>query len=146
MDSVGAWIKNIFILLTLPPYKLSDMIIQMDKFKTSNTIIHIDAQKEGYPDGMTIDAEGKLWIAHWGGWQVTRWDPSSGEKLNAIKLPVSQVTSVCFGGEHFDEMFITSARRGLTSEQLQLEPLSGATFRVLNTGYKGLPFYRFKNA
>lgn len=112
--------------------------------KTS--IIKIDAVKDGYPDGMTIDAEGMLWIAHWGGWQVTRWDPSTGEKIDAIKLPVSQVTSICFGGSDFDEMYITSARRGLNEEQLSSEPLAGGTFQVKNTGYKGLPFYRFKNA
>ena len=112
--------------------------------KTS--IIKIDAVKDGYPDGMTIDAEGMLWIAHWGGWQVTRWDPSTGEKIDAIKLPVSQVTSICFGGSDFDEMYITSARRGLNEEQLSFEPLAGATFQVKNTGYRGLHFYRFKNA
>ena len=112
--------------------------------KTS--IIKIDAVKDGYPDGMTIDAEGMLWIAHWGGWQVTRWDPSTGEKIDAIKLPVSQVTSICFGGSDFDEMYITSARRGLNEEQLNSEPLAGGTFQVKNTGYRGLPFYRFKNA
>ena len=113
------------------------------KIENKTSIIHIDASEDGYPDGMTIDAEGKLWIAHWGGWQVTRWDPSSGKKIAAIQLPVSQVTSLCFGGVHFDEMYITSARRGLTEDQLTKEPLAGATFQVKNTGFKGLPFYRF---
>jgi sugar lactone lactonase YvrE len=138
--------KKYFYFIDTPTLQVVRYDFSNGQIQNKQSIIHIDAQKEGYPDGMTIDAEGKLWIAHWGGWQVTRWDPSSGEKLDAIKLPVSQVTSVCFGGEHFDEMYITSARRGLTSQQLQLEPLAGATFRVLNTGYKGLPFYRFKNA
>jgi len=66
--------------------------------------------------------------------------------MTALKLPVSQVTSICFGGDDFSDMFITSARRGLTSAQLESEPLAGVTFRVSNIGYRGLPFYRFKNA
>ena len=116
------------------------------KINNKSGIITIDFSKVGYPDGMTIDADGKLWIAHWGGWQVTRWDPTSGNKIENINLPVSQVTSICFGGAHFDQMYITSARRGLTEEQLTREPLAGATFQVRNTGYKGLPFFRYKHA
>lgn len=97
----------------------------------------------GYPDGMTIDAEGMLWIAHWGGWQITRWDPQRGEKIDSIELPASQITSLCFGGENMDEIYVTSARRGLTEDQLKKEPLAGHTFCIKNSGFKGLPFHRF---
>ena len=65
------------------------------------TIINID-EKEGYPDGMTIDNECMFWIAHWDGWQVTRWNPNTGEKLYRIKLPVAKVTSCTFGGENLE--------------------------------------------
>ncbi len=138
--------KKYFYFIDTPTLQVVRYEYVDGKIQHKTPLIHIDAAKEGYPDGMTIDAEGKLWIAHWGGWQVTRWDPSDGKKIGAISLPVSQVTSICFGGDNFSDMFITSARRGLTDEQLKLEPQAGGTFQVKNTGYKGLPFYRFKNA
>ena len=52
----------------------------------------------GYPDGMTIDAQGRLWVALWAGWGVGCWDPTSGELLGKVELPVECVTSCCFGG------------------------------------------------
>ena len=112
------------------------------EISNKTTIISIPA-KEGYPDGMTIDSEGMLWIAHWEGWQVARWDPSTGNKIDSIHLPVSLVTSICFGGENMDDMFITSARVGLTDEQLAEEPLAGSSFIISNTGFKGFRFPAF---
>jgi hypothetical protein len=138
--------KKYFYFIDTPTLQVIRYDYLNGEIQNKQSIIHIDAKKDGYPDGMTIDAEGNLWIAHWGGWQVTRWDPQTGKQVDAIRLPVSQVTSICFGGSKLDELFITSARRGLTAEHLQLEPLAGATLRVLKTGYRGLPFYRFKNA
>ncbi len=115
---------------------------QSGEISNKTTVITIPA-KEGYPDGMTIDNEGMLWIAHWEGWQVARWDPSTGNKIHSIHLPVSLVTSICFGGENMDEMFITSARVGLTDEQLAEEPLAGSSFIISNTGFKGFGFPAF---
>ena len=93
---------------------------------------------EGAPDGMTIDAEGMLWVAHWGGWQVTRWDPEKGTKIDQIKLPVSNVTSCTFGGSDLRDLYITSAREGLTAAQL----LAGALFVIRQSDWKGLPVTR----
>lgn len=138
--------KKYFYFIDTPTLQVVRYDYSNRRIENKTSLIHIDASADGYPDGMTIDEEGKLWIAHWGGWQVTRWDPEKGEKIDSIKLPVSQVTSLCFGGKQFDEMYITSARRGLTEEQLMIEPLAGATFQVRNSGYRGLPFYRFRNA
>jgi sugar lactone lactonase YvrE len=138
--------KKYFYFIDTPTLQVVRYDYSNGSIQNKQSIIHIDAAKDGYPDGMTIDTEGNLWIAHWGGWQVTRWDPSTGEKLHAVKLPVSQVTSICFGGAGFDEMFVTSARRGLTEEQLIREPLAGGTFQIKNTGFKGLPFYRFHHS
>jgi sugar lactone lactonase YvrE len=100
-------------------------------------------QEDGHPDGMTIDTEGMLWIAHWDGWQITRWDPNTGEKLSHIKLPVSRVTSCTFGGPELTDLFITSARIGLTDEALKEQPLAGALFVIRNCGYQGLPAFEF---
>ncbi len=102
------------------------------------------AIEEGYPDGMTIDNEGMLWIAHWGGWQVTRWNPASGEKLYSIKLPVAKVTSCTFGGEGLEDLYITSAKVGLTEDELKEQPLAGSLFVIHNCGFKGMPAFEFE--
>ena len=100
-------------------------------------------KKEGSPDGMTIDREGMLWIAHWDGWQVARWNPATGEKLARIQLPVAKVSSCTFGGENLDDLYITSAREGLTKDELEKQPLAGSLFVVRHCGYRGVPAFEF---
>jgi len=92
---------------------------------------------------MTIDE--RLWIAHWDGWQITRWNPGTGEKLLSIQLPVARVTSCTFGGECLKDLYITSARVGLTKDQLKMQPLAGSLFVLKNVGYKGMVAYKFEN-
>jgi len=93
---------------------------------------------EGYPDGMTTDAEGRLWVAHWGGARVTRRD-AAGRVLQTIALPVPQVTNVAFGGSELQDLYITSARAGLSPQALAAAPRSGALFRVKGAGLGRLP-------
>jgi len=83
-----------------------------------------------------------LWVAQWGGYQVSRWNPNTGERIGAIKLPVGQVTSCVFGGEKLDELFITTASRGLNEAALREQPLAGGLFRV-KTGITGSVTYEF---
>jgi sugar lactone lactonase YvrE len=90
----------------------------------------------GAPDGMTVDAEGFLWNANWDGWSITRYAPD-GTVDRVLKVPVPRPTSVCFGGPRMDQLYITSARDGLTAAQLQEAPLSGSIF-VCEPGVKGL--------
>lgn len=101
------------------------------------TIITVP-EAEGYPDGMTIDNEGMLWIAHWDGWQVSRWDPQTGAKLTSISLPAARITSCTFGGDDLRDLYITSAGIGLTPEQQAAQPLAGSLFVIPNCGYQGL--------
>jgi sugar lactone lactonase YvrE len=82
---------------------------------------------QGRPDGMTLDAEGMLWVAHWEGGRVTRWNPVTGKLLATIRLPVARVTSCAFGGANFDRLFITTA-----------QPDGGGVF-VATPGARGLP-------
>jgi sugar lactone lactonase YvrE len=91
----------------------------------------------GMPDGMTVDAEGYLWSARWDGGRVVRHAPD-GSVDREIMLPVPRVTSVAFGGENLDTLYITTATTGLTDEQLAKAPLSGSLF-ACKPGVRGLP-------
>lgn len=97
---------------------------------------------EGAPDGMTIDSEGMLWVAHWGGHQVSRWNPHTGERIDSIPIPAAQVTSCVFGGEDLDVLYITTARVGLDDEALEKLPQSGGVFKY-KTKVKGSPTYKY---
>ena len=88
------------------------------------------APGDGYPDGMTTDADGRIWIAHWGGACVSWHDPASGAELGRVALPASHVTNCAFGGPDMRTLFITCARDGLSAEQLAREPLAGGLFAV----------------
>ena len=92
--------------------------------------------------GMTIDEEGMLWIAHWDGWRVSRWDPETGTKLSEIMLPVRQVTCPCFGGPDYGDLYITTASIGLSEQDRKEQPLAGATF-VVRPGVKGCRANKF---
>lgn len=94
---------------------------------------------DGTPDGMTIDMEGMLWIAHWNGGRVSRWNPHNSQKLFELFLPVSKVTSCAFGGRNLEELYITTASVGLDQTELEQQPLAGATFVYKDTGTRGLP-------
>lgn len=77
----------------------------------------------GDPDGMTLDAEGGLWIACWGAGCVTRFTPD-GRRDRAIALPTSQISNCIFAGPDLDRMFVTSASDGVD------EPVAGTLFEV----------------
>jgi len=96
----------------------------------------------GHPDGMTIDAQGMLWIAHWGGWSVNRWDPVSGQHLESIPVPADHVSSCAFGGPELDTLYVTTARGGLGDEQLAEQPHAGGLFRV-RMDVRGVPAFEF---
>jgi sugar lactone lactonase YvrE len=96
----------------------------------------------GWPDGMTSDMEGMLWVALWGGAKLTRWDPASGQLLEAIPIPALNVTACVFGGPILTDLYITSARKGMSAEQLAEYPLSGGLFRV-KTDIQGMPTFAF---
>jgi sugar lactone lactonase YvrE len=97
---------------------------------------------EGSPDGMTSDMEGMLWIAHWGGYQVSRWNPETGELIESVSIPAPQVTSCIFGGENLDELYITTARVGLNESTLEKYPKAGALFKI-KTDVKGIGTFQF---
>lgn len=96
---------------------------------------------EGRPDGMTVDAAGCLWVALWGGGSFCRLRPD-GRLDGSFALPVSLVASCEFGGPNLDQLFVTTARYRLSTEQLANEPLAGSVF-VCQPGATGLPATHF---
>lgn len=105
----------------------------------SNRRVAIKVPAElGAPDGMTIDSEGMLWVAQWGGNAVIQWDPNTGEQLRVIDVPTPHVTSCAFGGADLKTLFISTAKEGLSDEQLQEYPLSGSLFQI-DLDVQGLP-------
>jgi L-arabinonolactonase len=86
-------------------------------------------EEQGVPDGLTVDSEGFVWSAHWGGWRVTRYDPH-GAVDRVVRLPAQNVTSCAFGGENLDELYITTAQFGLSEAEKKNQPLAGDLFRA----------------
>ncbi len=137
--------QKTFYYIDTPTYTIVSYQYEKTTGAISNkkAIIIFD-RDHGYPDGMTIDAEGMLWIAHWDGWQITRWNPNTGKKLFSIPLPVARVTSCAFGGDNMDDLYITTARKELTEEQLKDQPLAGSLFVLHKCGVKGIPAFEFQ--
>lgn len=90
----------------------------------------------GAPDGMATDADGGVWIAHWGGGRVSRFLPD-GARDRSIALPAAQVTSCCFAGPGLDRLFVTTAAIGRDDE-----PAAGQLFEVY-PGVRGAPCYPY---
>ncbi|MEO3806022.1 SMP-30/gluconolactonase/LRE family protein [Nonomuraea sp. B1E8] len=97
-------------------------------------LIDID---RGRPDGLTVDAEGYLWVALWEGWAVQRFAPEGGLVMT-VEIPARKVTSCAFGGADLDTLYVTSARVGLSESELCQQPYAGGIFAVV-PGVRGQP-------
>lgn len=95
----------------------------------------------GLPDGMTVDADGCLWVALYGGSAVRRYTPGGRLDLT-LSFPVTNVTCPVFGGSTFDVLYVTTARDGLDGRQLAAQPHAGAVFAI-DVSSSGLPGRRF---
>jgi sugar lactone lactonase YvrE len=91
---------------------------------------------------MTTDAQGRLWIAHWGGSRVTCHAPDDGRELASIVLPTTNATNVAFGGPDLTTLFISTAAADLSAAERQRQPMAGALFAV-DTDAVGLAAHRF---
>ncbi len=96
----------------------------------------------GAPDGMTIDREGFLWVALWGGWCVLRVDPRTGAVAERVTLPVEQVTSCTFGGDDLGTLYITTAG-GTNKDKFKTEPHAGGIFQY-HPAVGGRPINAFR--
>jgi sugar lactone lactonase YvrE len=100
-----------------------------ETLQLSNRRVVFTVPEPAYPDGMTIDDEGMLWLALWDGYAVLRIDPASGEVLETLSVPCRKVTSVCFGGEDRGDLYITTASLGMNDSDWQEYPDSGCCFK-----------------
>jgi len=96
---------------------------------------------DAFPDGLTTDEDGGVWVALFGGGEVRRFD-SQGTLTHIVEIPVKQVTSCCFGGGDMSELYITTAQNGMGSDSLIREPLAGSLFRA-KTSFKGSKSNRY---
>ncbi|XP_062941284.1 regucalcin-like [Cynocephalus volans] len=95
-------------------------------------------QGQGMPDGMCVDVSGKLWVACINGGRVIRLDPETASQLCMVEMPVSRVTSCCFWGTEYADLYVSSAADGLSLEQLLQEPQTGHVFKVTGLGVRGV--------
>jgi sugar lactone lactonase YvrE len=93
-------------------------------------------EADGLPDGLTVDAQGCVWSAQWGGWRLTRYDPD-GKIERVVKLPVPNPTSCVFGGPDLKDLYVTTAWLLLSDEERKAAPGSGDLF-VIHTDIQGL--------
>ncbi|MBE0680673.1 MAG: SMP-30/gluconolactonase/LRE family protein [Anaerolineales bacterium] len=121
--------------------KAFDYEVSTGQLANPRTAIHVH-ESLGWPDGMTSDTEGNLWIAMWGGAQVTKWNPGSGKLVGQVSTPALHTSSCVFGGRDMNELYITSARKNMSEADLKKYPLSGGLFKVV-TNIMGMPTFEF---
>lgn len=117
---------------------ISDYYIKTGNICNDTPFIHVP-EGEGVPDGMTVDSEGFVWSAHWGGGRIVRYTPD-GSVDSTIHLPVKKTSSLTFGGEDYKDIYITTSGG---DNRLKEGPEAGCLFHV-NLGIQGLPEFRSK--
>jgi sugar lactone lactonase YvrE len=105
--------------------------------------VHVRFEKSwGHPDGMAVDAEGYIWVCHWGAARITRFAPD-GAPERVVPMPTPQITKCAFGGPDLDTVYITTAAIG---RDPKMDPMAGHLFSVATDGIRGLPAAIFGGA
>jgi len=107
----------------------------------TNKRLFVKIADQGYPDGMAVDADGFVWVALFGGWRIDRFS-TSGKLVGTTAFPCANITKLAFGGTDLCTVFVTTARKGLTSEDLVRQPLAGGLFSF-RSQTPGLPQHIF---
>lgn len=140
-----AWSPDykIFYYIDTPTRQVRAFDYDLDTGNISNPRVAVEVPESmGWPDGMTSDMEGKLWIALWGGAKVARWNPLNGRLEAEVSVPALHSSSCAFGGPRRDVLYVTSARGRLTESELAQYPLSGGLFQI-QTQTEGMPTFEF---
>ncbi|XP_060889090.1 regucalcin [Labrus mixtus] len=132
-------------------FYIDSLALTVDAFDYDMTTGHLGNRRvvyrmeegEGLPDGMTVDLEGRLWVACYNAGQVINIDPTTGVRLRSVSFPVRKTTSCCFGGLDFSDLYVTSASLGLNQSEMTHQVEAGHTFRVTGLGVKGRPPFVF---
>jgi sugar lactone lactonase YvrE len=106
------------------------------------TLVAFDAQREGTPDGLCVDAEGALWVALWGGYEVRRYTPS-GDLVARVRLATAEPSSCALGGASGTTLYITTAREDLSEATLAAEADAGRLF-CAEVGVPGQPLDAYR--
>jgi D-xylonolactonase len=101
--------------------------IGADEQLSDGTLFATIAPEDGNPDGVTVDSEGSVWVGLWGGWEARRY-ATDGTLQARVALPCANVTKVAFGGADLRTGYVTTARKGLSAEDLAKQPLAGGLF------------------
>jgi sugar lactone lactonase YvrE len=134
--------KTLYYIDT-PTHKVMayDYDVQRGEIDSARVAINVPAEL-GWPDGMTSDTKGRLWVALWGGAALSVWEPGSGRLVQCIPIPAKNVSSCVFGGPQQNQLYVTSARKGLGEADLTTYPATGGLFR-LQTNVEGMPTFQF---
>jgi len=136
--------NSVFYYIDTPTQKVQAYHFEKETGDITFNRTAIEIPKDmGSPDGMAIDEEGMLWIAHYGGAGVYRWNPDTGKLIEKIEVPVPNVTSCAFVGDRLDQLLITTASENLSEEELQKYPQSGDVF-LAQTNVKGVAPFRYR--
>ena len=133
-------VRGLFYYIDSPTGNIDAFDWNPDAGTISNrrTIARLPEDQPGVPDGMTIDTAGRLWVAVFGGAAVHCIDPTTGQSLEKIAVPVPKTSACWFGGKNLDELYITTASIREDAASLQTYPLAGSLF-VSHPGASGHP-------
>ena len=140
-----AWSPNhkTFYYIDTPTRQVRAYDYDLDSGDISKPRIAVEVPESmGWPDGMTSDMDGRLWIALWGGARIARWNPLDGRLEAEVAVPALQTSSCAFGGPRRDILYVTSARVGMDESALEKYPLSGGLFQI-QTQTEGMPTFEF---
>jgi len=138
-----AWTKDTKTMFFVDsvPRKIYAFDFDINKGAISNERVALafpsDSMSElGYPDGMCIDLDDKIWLACYSAGKVIRYDMETGQAIHTIKFPALATTSCCWGGPNYDELYVTCSSRNLSPEEVEKQS-AGSVFKVTGLGAKG---------
>ncbi|XP_011306311.1 regucalcin isoform X2 [Fopius arisanus] len=133
--------NEIFYYIDSPTHEVVAYNYDVDSGDISNKRVIFNFKENdvpGVPDGMTIDKDGHLWVAVWDGARILEIDPETQKLLRTVTMPAARITSAAFGGPEYDVLYVTSAKHGLSTADLEKQPAAGYVFAIHGLGTSGV--------